>query len=207
MPHEAKPSSHINWTDGAASKVQEPTAPKKLIGWEPDERPSNKFMNFLFFNTDEWIKYLEGVTDEILTGAGSFFNVVVGTGAGTVVDLNAAVAAAPADGRIFVKSHPPLTNALGVQTINKAGLEIIFGPAAVIDQTETLVNGIVVAENRIKIIRPRFTNWDNDGGDRALLLNGSSKNCLVDFPSFFNSAGGLDNSGANNTIRNPISEV
>lgn len=201
----AKPVSHIDWTDGDPAKVEEPGVPKKLSGWFADERISFKFLNFNFFRVDEWLKYFETTTDSLLLGAGSFFDAIVGTGAGTVGNLNLAVAAAPADGRIFVKSHPPLTDALGVQTISKNGLEVIFGPAAVIDQTETLVNGIIVSADRCKIIRPRFTNWDNAGGDRALKIDG--KNTLVDYPQFFNSVGGFENNGANNTIRNAILEV
>lgn len=59
-----KPTTNSDWTDGAASKVVEPSAAKKLLGWVALERPPFEFFNFLFFNTDEWIKYLESITDE-----------------------------------------------------------------------------------------------------------------------------------------------
>lgn len=49
----AKPASKPNWTDGDAAKVTEPTVGKKLLGWIADERPSFKFMNWLFYNITE----------------------------------------------------------------------------------------------------------------------------------------------------------
>jgi hypothetical protein len=59
-----KPSSHLNWTDGNASKVVEPSGAKKLLGWVALERPPFEYMNCLFYTADLWNKYHESVTDE-----------------------------------------------------------------------------------------------------------------------------------------------
>ena len=72
-----KPTTNIDWTDGAAAKQVEPSAAKKLLGLFALERPPFEFMNFLFFNTDEWIKYLESVTDETLNSWQVIFNEAV----------------------------------------------------------------------------------------------------------------------------------
>lgn len=82
-----KPSTNIDWTDGDAAKVVEPSAAKKLLGWVALERPPFEFMNFLFFNTDEWIKYLESVTDETLNER---VRLVDASGGGEFLTLQAA---------------------------------------------------------------------------------------------------------------------
>lgn len=71
-----KPGSHIDWTDGAASKVEEPIVSKKLLGFVSDERPDPKHHNWLWYQLDAWVKYLESVTDEF----GLSKTVLVGTG-------------------------------------------------------------------------------------------------------------------------------
>jgi len=55
-----KPVNHLDWTDGDAAKVQEPTPGKKALGWVATEKPAFEFMNWLFYRTDEWLKYLDG---------------------------------------------------------------------------------------------------------------------------------------------------
>ena len=61
-----KPSSHNDWTVSNPSfglVTIEPTTGKKTTGWTPGEAPAIQFMNWLFFNTDQWIKYFESMTD------------------------------------------------------------------------------------------------------------------------------------------------
>lgn len=62
-----KPTSKPDWTEGNpsfATITQEPSAGKKLTGWNIDERPAREYMNWLFYILDQWVKYLESVTDE-----------------------------------------------------------------------------------------------------------------------------------------------
>jgi len=61
-----RPTSKTDWTDGAAAKQVEPSAAKKLTGWVALERPPFEFMNFLFFNTDQWVKFLEQDNENIV---------------------------------------------------------------------------------------------------------------------------------------------
>lgn len=83
----AKPASHLDWTDGAAAKAVEPSAAKKLLGWVALERPPFEYMNWLFFRADEWIKYLETVTDATIA---STIVVVDSGGGGNFTDLQSA---------------------------------------------------------------------------------------------------------------------
>ena len=62
-----KPSSHTEWTIGNpnfGTVNVEPTTGKKVTGWTPGEAPPIQFMNWLFYNLDQWAKYLEAKTDE-----------------------------------------------------------------------------------------------------------------------------------------------
>jgi hypothetical protein len=60
----AKPTDgHISWTDGAASKVTNPSAAKKLLGWLSAEKPPFEYMNWLFRTIDLWLKHFEGQAD------------------------------------------------------------------------------------------------------------------------------------------------
>lgn len=66
-----KPTSKIDWTKGNAAPASartEPSPGKKTTGWTVNERPPFQFMNWLFYNINEWIDYLEDVTDSPAEG-------------------------------------------------------------------------------------------------------------------------------------------
>jgi hypothetical protein len=54
-----RPSAFLDWTDGDPSKVTEPPAGEKLVGWFKGEAPPFEYMNWLFYQTDLWLKYLD----------------------------------------------------------------------------------------------------------------------------------------------------
>jgi hypothetical protein len=108
----AKPTSHLNWTDGDASKITEPVSGKKLLGWTADERPPFQYFNWLFWDLDQWNKYFEGLTDAMqaqvntLVAAGKQYAAIVGSTADcTHANLAAALAdsAVPAGSKILQK--------------------------------------------------------------------------------------------------------
>ena len=115
-----KPTTNMDWTDGDAAKQVEPSAGKKLLGWVALERPPFETMNFLFFNTDEWIKYLESVTDATL---GALVVVVDAGGGGNFLTLQAAHddAGTVAGTKIIIVSD--LTISV-VQSLSKPDIEI-----------------------------------------------------------------------------------
>ncbi|MEE8298413.1 MAG: hypothetical protein V3R67_03440 [Thermodesulfobacteriota bacterium] len=199
-----KPSSHTDWTDGAASKVVEPSAAKKLLGWVALERPPFEFMNFLFFRGDEWDKYHESVTDELLAGNVAF-DAIVGSGPGTFATINAAVAAVSAGGKIFVKENQALSV---TQIINKNDIELTFAPGVVLSQAGGLALGLQIAAERVRVIRPRFTDWITLVTDQPVEFTAASKNSVLDTAFFFNIAIAtpvLDN-GTNSITLNAIEE-
>lgn len=65
-----KPTSKIDWTEGNPSfgtVTVEPNGAKKQTGWEIDERPPRQYINWLFYNLDQWIKYFEVPTGDNVT--------------------------------------------------------------------------------------------------------------------------------------------
>ena len=66
MPTPVKPTSFMDWTvanSNFGTVTSEPTAGKKQTGWTPGEPPPIQIMNWLFYNTDQWIKYFSATTD------------------------------------------------------------------------------------------------------------------------------------------------
>lgn len=60
------PSTNLDWTLGNpnfGTITVEPTSGKKQTGWTPGEPPPSEYMNWLFYNTDQWIKYLKSAAD------------------------------------------------------------------------------------------------------------------------------------------------
>lgn len=117
-----KPGSHLGWTDGDAAKVVEPSSAKKLLGWVALERPPFEYVNWLFFRADEWIKYFESVTDEIV-GAGQI--IVDAAGGGSFTDLQSAHDSADVGPGSKIVVTSDLTIDSTVQ-ISKNDLEIEF---------------------------------------------------------------------------------
>lgn len=153
----AKPASKPNWTDGDAAKVTEPTVGKKLLGWIADERPSFKFMNWLFYNITEWIDYFETTTDG-LTALQSTYDVVVGVG-GTHATLAAAIADAGLGDnvRVLVKDPFSVTSTI---VLSKNGWFIEWKPSAIYAQSGGTSPGIQVTGNNNSLVNAKLIDFD-----------------------------------------------
>lgn len=198
-----KPASHINWTDGAPAKVQEPTAGKKLLGWAFKERPPFEFMNWLFFRLDEWAKYFESVTDE-LSVQKQEYDAIIGIG-GTHADFNALMA----DVGVALLKNILVTTPLTLtsnQILNQNDMIFTFKPQAVITKAVGCTIGLQVTALRVKIKGGRFVGF-NVAGDKAIQLTNTAKNCLVTQASFIDCVTEIDDLGTNNSLSANISEV
>lgn len=118
----SKPSNHLDWTDGVPAKVVEPSSAKKLLGWVALERPPFEYFNWLFFRSDEWLKYLESITDET---ANSRQVIVNASGDGSFTNLQAAHddAGTVAGTKLLVTSDLSIDTKV---TISKNDIEIEF---------------------------------------------------------------------------------
>lgn len=106
----SKPTSKPNWTDGAASKVSEPSESKKLQGWLKTEKPPFNFFNWLFYNISQWISFLGGQEQ---------YNVIISsdTDEGDYTSLAAYIADSPQAGdRVLIKEDETLTSTLIIPT-------------------------------------------------------------------------------------------
>ena len=58
-----RPATYINWTDGAPSKVVQPDASFLLTGWQAGQAPPPQYMNWAFYELDQWVQYLDQITN------------------------------------------------------------------------------------------------------------------------------------------------
>jgi hypothetical protein len=64
MSNPTKPSTYLNWTDGDPLKVTQPPSAQQLSGWTEGEPIPFQYLNWLFYQTDQWIQWLDGYTNE-----------------------------------------------------------------------------------------------------------------------------------------------
>ena len=155
MPIPKPPQGHATWTDGDLSKITDPGAPKKLLGWEASERPPHDFMNWLLFVLNEWQIYFESVTDEFIAE----FDAVVADTGGTHTTLAAALTASVAGWKILVVDP----DAAVATTANVAldNIEIVFKPGAHYT-SGAASTAISVAGDRCKIRGGRFISFSTE---------------------------------------------
>jgi len=202
----AKPSSKPEWTVGNpdfGTVTQEPSAAKKEAGWLPDERPPREYMNWLFNNIDEWIKYFDGEIDSFANQS-IIYDAFVGAG-GTHTDINDLMA----DPGIAGIKNILITSTLALdatQIINQPGINLHFKPnAGIIKNGPTGANlGLQIDSDRVRILNGRFLGF-NAGGDKAIQLNGN--NCIVMGNMFNDNDTPIEDLGNNNELLANIDEV
>lgn len=64
MSNPTKPTTYLNWTDGDPLKVTQPPSAQQLSGWTEGEPIPFQYLNWLFYETDQWIQWLDGITNE-----------------------------------------------------------------------------------------------------------------------------------------------
>ena len=157
----AKPSSKPDWTVGNPSfgtVTIEPSAGKKQTGWAAEERPAYEYMNWLFYNLDEWIDYFETETDALIAG-NLDYDVIVGAAAGAT---HATLAAAVADGTLATGVKVLILDSVGslgtTIQLTKNQWEIHFKPGVTYTDGGA-GTGIQISADNCKIIGGRFTGF------------------------------------------------
>jgi hypothetical protein len=194
-----KPSSHLNWTDGNVTKVMEPTVAYKLLGWVSGQRPPFKFMNWLFFRSDEWIKYFESVTDP-LVGASSEWNWVVGSFLGAhFTTLAAAIASGSvvAGDSILVCSSETVATTIQV---TKNDLRIGFKKNVVFTNS-TAGTAIQVSADRVDLEKGRFSGFTT-----GFLIDVGSDNTMIRDPRFVGTTTSITDNASTSSIEGMIEE-
>jgi len=171
----SKPTSKPEWTVGNpsfATVTVEPSSGKKQNGWAVAERPPFQFMNWLFWNINDWINYFEDVTDS-LTALQGIYDAVVGTG-GTHTTFNDLVAdpdwIAGSIKNVLVVSTLAFDAPI---TLDQDDVNISCKPGVNIVGTASANRAFIVTGDRVRIFQCRFQNF-NQGSDIAIELNGCS---------------------------------
>lgn len=171
-----KPASKPDWTSANAPARTEPTGSKKNTGWEIDERPPREFMNWLFFNIDEWIDYFEEVTDGI-AGAIEIYSAYVGSGGlASHASINDAMAdvAVVTGSRILVLSSATLST---IQVVSKPDIQIDFKPNVTYTKG-SVATALRISQDGVVVNYGRFTAFAA-GGDKAILIDAGADYALL----------------------------
>ena len=158
-----KPSNHIDWTDGAASKIQAPTAGRQLTGYVAGDRPPAKEHNWIFHFCDLWNKYFEEVTDDIVSQLLNFDAIVGAATGATHATLQDAINAASAGWKILVLDSETINTRISV---NVSSLQIVCKPSVVFTKGADTV-GLEISGARVKVEGGRFVGF-TVGGDIAI---------------------------------------
>ena len=180
-----KPSSKTLWTKTNPGVRTEPSGAKKETGWAPNERPTAEHFNWLEYIMNEWVEYLESVTDDFI-GYQSIYAAFVGTGGlATHATLNDAIMDVAAGSKILVMNSATINT---VQSISKNRLEIEFMPN-VIYTKGTSLTALQIQADYVKIRGGQFDLF-NGGSDKAIIIDAGSdftkirdshfKTCTVD---------------------------
>jgi hypothetical protein len=176
-----KPSTKPDWTDGSLTKVEEPSSGKKLLGWQLSERPSFKFMNWLFYNVDQWIDYFEEVTDTYA----SVYQAVVSPGGLTLQQAHD-LAAVVSGSRIYVKAGTYTVNAQ--INFSKSGIRVDCAPGASFVKGSASTGLRITGDDNV-FDGLRFSSFSGGGdqaievaagGDRNRILNTNFASCTTE---------------------------
>jgi len=170
----SKPSDHIDWTDGDALKIQEPPTGKKELGWTNSEKPPFEWMNWLFYVIDQWLKYFETISDQVLA-TGSIYDAVVGVG-GTHGSLAALMADTNIANYKNVLVIDPITLSAPV-TLNQNDMTFEFTPKATIAKG-TATQGLIINAQRVRIKNAHFINF-GDTNDEAIAIEPTAQYVMV----------------------------
>lgn len=204
----AKPASKLDWTvnnPDFATVTTEPTPQKKQDGWFPDEPPPREFMNWLFFNIGEWVDYFEVQTDALLALRGTYDAII--SPSGTHADINAVMADADTIAGI-IKRVLVMTPQVAIvkQVINIDDMFFEFKPQATFSKGAAISTGIEISSKRVTMLYGRFSGFTDAGGDEAIQLTATSRNCLISGGRFFDNSNDIDDLGVGNVLQ-AISEV
>lgn len=202
----AKPASKPSWTVGNPSfgtVTVEPSSGKKLNGWTASERIPFQFLNWLFFNINEWITYLEEQVD-LVASSKSNYDAIVGTG-GTHSDLASLMADVniAAKKNIMVVSPQTITAPV---VINQDDMKFDFKPQAFIAKGPGANIGVQITGKRVKFSNCRFLNF-NTAGDKAMQLSAAAQWCMVWGCYFLNCDTSIEDLGPSNVLTMNIEEV
>lgn len=197
----SKPTSTPDWTisnPNFGTVTIEPTSGKKITGWTSGERPSYQNMNWLIYNIDQWIKYLDAAV-------GDFgFDAVVGSGAGA---SHATLALALADVAITPGKRILVTEDYTVNSviqITKNNLEIYFKPGVTYSKGSATA-AIQVSADGVILRQGRFSGFSG-GSDKGITIDAGSDYTMIRDSRFVNCTLDVEDLASTSSIMGTITE-
>lgn len=195
-----KPSAKPDWTSATPAARTEPTSGKKNTGWTIDERPAFQYMNWLFFNIDEWIDYFEEVTDGFI-GFQAIYDAFVGTGGlATHATINDAMVDVSAGARILVLNSATINT---IQQITKNNVIVEF-QGNVVYTKGTATTAIQVSADEVKIVGGKFSGFSTSG-DKAIIIDSGSDYTQIRDSRFLNCDTDISDLASTSSISGTIS--
>lgn len=169
-----KPTKKLDWTtDADPAKIEEPIAAKRELGYVANERPTFKSHNWVFHITDQWIKYLEEITDTNV----SIYNVIVGSGDdATHATLQDAVndGALGTNQWVLVQEDQTINTTI---SLTKAGWRVDCRPGVTWTKGAA-TTGISLEASGIEFNNGRFVGY-TVAGDKAIAMTAAAEYCKI----------------------------
>lgn len=206
MPILPRPSSTNDWTVGNpnfGTVTVEPTSGKKETGWTPGEPPPNQIMNWLFYNADQWIKYLDSASTA-LQALAQPYAAIVGTGPGaTHATLEAALAdvAVPSGSEILIISSETVNVS---KQVTKNEITVRFKPGITYSKG-SVATCLQVTANGFKVYGGRFAGFSTVG-NKAIQIDSGSLYTMVRDVRFASCDTEVNDQGTDTSILGTITE-
>ncbi len=207
-----KPTEQIDWvSDGAPDKLLVPNAAKRLAGYVADARPPAKEHNWIFFILDQWVKYLEEVTDDI-AGFANIYSAFVGgpaalaTHAATSAGFQQAINDSGVGDKILVLD--PISMDAQVQ-VSKNDMVIEFHPRAIMTRDAGApadnFKAIRMTGTGIQLLNANMRDFDQVG-DFAITLDAASNFCRIVHPRFKGNTEDVELLNLKSALVSPLTE-
>ena len=175
-----RPVDFLRWTTNSPTNRIDVPVTQRENGWAINQRPPFEFMNQLFFEVDEWLRYLDSVAETVA----AMPQVIVHSDPqrGQFTSLQAAHddPSVVAGTTILVASDLEI---MANQQISKQDIGITFVPGARLIKAAEAPDGIRALEvistaDRVRIQHVRFEGFSG-AGDVALWLDVNADNVLL----------------------------
>lgn len=182
MPTLPRPVDFLRWTTGSPGNRVDIPATQRENGWAANQRPPFEFMNQLFFEIDDWIKFFDSVATQFTQTPTVIVNADPALGNFTSIQAAHDDPNTIAGTTILVTSN--IESAVNTQ-ISKQDIGLTFAPGTSLIKAAGAPDGlrgleIVSSADRVRIQHARVEGfsgagdislWVDVGADHVFLFN------------------------------------
>lgn len=153
-----RPASYLNWVpSGNPAYIQQPTTGQSTTGWVFREAPPLQYLNWLDYTTDQWIQYLDSLTNispTVLTTTG---NTTIGSNALTSLASTTGILVGQT---IMMTGVPANTYVAGISgsTVTMTQVATANDTAASVSFSHTYATGTTIQTELDELDSAFFTN-------------------------------------------------